>query len=423
MYKKNESNWAKHLDFIILDIITLQIAFLLAYMTRHGLVSPYRSEMYRDSVIIMTLASIIASFFAENHKNILRRGYLQELKSVLQHIFFVTVVLLGFLFFVQLGGSYSRMVVFYFVIYGIIFMMLERIAWKKWLLSRPISAMQARHMLLLTSGKIASSTVKKLYEQSFGEFEIVGIVLIDDAMPVGSVIEKIEVVAEYKDIVGYVHRRWIDEVMIYLPRDIDNPVDLLKLFTNMGITTHVYLDLQTDDHAMRTLDRVADCLVLTESVRIGRARDIFIKRVVDIIGSVVGLVLTGIFTIIIGPIIFLSDPGPIFFTQRRIGKNGRIFNMYKFRSMYQDAEERKAELLENNTMEGFMFKMDADPRIIGSGADGTRHGIGWFIRKTSIDEFPQFLNVLKGEMSLVGMDSIIRPNRKSTDWYLLQGWL
>ena len=67
-----------------------------------------------------------------------------------------------------------------------------------------------------------------------------------------------------------------------------------------------------------------------------------------------------------------------------------------------DAEERKRELMEKNQIEGHMFKLDAAPRIIGSGPDGTKHGLGWFIRKTSIDEFPQFWNVLKGEMSLVG---------------------
>ena len=75
--------------------------------------------------------------------------------------------------------------------------------------------------------------------------------------------------------------------------------------------------------------------------------------------------------------------------------------------MYMDAEKRKKELMEKNEMKGFMFKMDADPRIIGSGPDGTKHGLGWFIRKTSIDEFPQFWNILKGDMSFVGP----RPER------------
>ena len=102
----------------------------------------------------------------------------------------------------------------------------------------------------------------------------------------------------------------------------------------------------------------------------------------------------------------LNTPGPIFFAQERIGRNGRKFKMYKFRSMYMDAEERKKELMaQNKISDGLMFKMDFDPRIIGNKIlpDGTRKtGIGQFIRKTSLDEFPQFINILLGDMSLVG---------------------
>ena len=104
--------------------------------------------------------------------------------------------------------------------------------------------------------------------------------------------------------------------------------------------------------------------------------------------------------------IYISSPGPIFFAQERIGRNGRKFKMYKFRSMYMDAEERKKELMaQNKISDGLMFKMDFDPRIIGNKIlpDGTRKtGIGEFIRKTSLDEFPQFINILLGDMSLVG---------------------
>lgn len=122
----------------------------------------------------------------------------------------------------------------------------------------------------------------------------------------------------------------------------------------------------------------------------------------DVWGGIVGLLFTGIATLFLAPAIYIASPGPIFFSQVRIGKNGRKFKIYKFRSMYMDAEERKKELLDKNEMQGLMFKMDADPRIIGSGPDGTKKGLGWFIRKTSLDEFPQFWNVLKGDMSLVG---------------------
>ena len=113
-----------------------------------------------------------------------------------------------------------------------------------------------------------------------------------------------------------------------------------------------------------------------------------------------------IVTIIVGPAIYIASPGPIFFVQERIGRNGRKFKMYKFRSMYMDAEERKKELMaQNKVSDGMMFKMDFDPRIIGNKIlpDGTKKtGVGQFIRKTSIDELPQFWSILKGDMSLVG---------------------
>lgn len=116
--------------------------------------------------------------------------------------------------------------------------------------------------------------------------------------------------------------------------------------------------------------------------------------------------ITGILFIFVAPAIYIASPGPIFFAQERVGKNGKRFKMYKFRSMYMDAEERKAELMKDNKLgDEKMFKLDFDPRVIGNKIlpDGThKTGIGDFIRRTSIDEFPQFFNVLKGDMSIIG---------------------
>ena len=122
-------------------------------------------------------------------------------------------------------------------------------------------------------------------------------------------------------------------------------------------------------------------------------RLMLVKRVIDIIGAVVGLFITLILTIFVAPAIKLESKGPLFFKQIRVGKNGRPFTFYKFRSMYAGAEEQKLALMEQNEMEGNMFKIENDPRITK---------VGRFIRRTSIDEFPQFWNVLKGDMSLVG---------------------
>ena len=122
----------------------------------------------------------------------------------------------------------------------------------------------------------------------------------------------------------------------------------------------------------------------------------------DICGGLVGCILTGIIFLFVAPAIYIKSPGPIFFSQYRVGKNGRKFKIYKFRSMYMDAEERKKELMKQNRVsDGLMFKMENDPRVIGS-EKGPGKGIGNFIRKTSLDEFPQFFIVLKGDMSLIG---------------------
>ena len=117
------------------------------------------------------------------------------------------------------------------------------------------------------------------------------------------------------------------------------------------------------------------------------------KRIIDILGAVVGLTILSPILIIVSILIKLESKGPIIFSQKRVGLNGKEFNMYKFRSMVVNAEELKGKLAEKNEMSGPMFKIKDDPRITK---------VGKFIRKTSIDEVPQLLNVLKGEMSLVG---------------------
>ncbi len=120
----------------------------------------------------------------------------------------------------------------------------------------------------------------------------------------------------------------------------------------------------------------------------------YTKRSTDIVGSLAGIIVLSFLFLVISVWIKIEDPrGPVFFSQKRIGKNGKEFNMYKFRSMVTDAEERLKELLALNETTGAMFKMKNDPRV-------TR--VGRFIRKTSIDELPQLFNVLKGDMSLVG---------------------
>jgi exopolysaccharide biosynthesis polyprenyl glycosylphosphotransferase len=117
------------------------------------------------------------------------------------------------------------------------------------------------------------------------------------------------------------------------------------------------------------------------------------KRALDVIGGVAGCMLLALMYPIVALTIKMDSPGPVLFKQVRIGRNGRQFYLYKFRTMVVDAEKKKSELLKYNEMKGPIFKVADDPRITK---------VGRFLRKTSLDEFPQFINVLKGEMSLVG---------------------
>ncbi|MDG3213263.1 sugar transferase [Streptococcus suis] len=161
----------------------------------------------------------------------------------------------------------------------------------------------------------------------------------------------------------------------------------------MGIDVSVDINL-FDFRALKNkkIKQVGDHSTVTFNSNYYKPSHIFLKRMLDIFGALIGLLICGLVGIVLAPII-RKDGRPAIFVQKRVGKNGRIFKFYKFRSMYMDAEERKKELMSQNQMQGGMFKMDNDPRITP---------VGQFIRKTSLDELPQFYNVLVGDMSLVG---------------------
>ncbi|MGO4986631.1 sugar transferase, partial [Streptococcus alactolyticus] len=142
------------------------------------------------------------------------------------------------------------------------------------------------------------------------------------------------------------------------------------------------------------LKKVGDMTFVTTAYTIVKFRSLVLKRLMDIVIALISLVLTGIVALIIAPIVKKQSPGPLIFKQKRVGKNGKVFDIYKFRSMYTDAEERKKELLAQNDLDtDLMFKMEDDPRIFP---------FGHKLRDWSLDELPQFINVLKGEMSVVG---------------------
>ena len=221
-------------------------------------------------------------------------------------------------------------------------------------------------------------------------------------------IDHIPIVADGAAFVTWVREHAIDEAYIYVDHLDDVAVtSAIKELGEMGVKVTMNLpsverlenrlEKERDERYTPKIQAELDFNGDVPSLSMGppeqRMRYMALKRVMDVAGGIVGSIIALILVIFVGTAIKLDSPGPMFFAQERIGKNGRKFKMYKFRSMYRDAEERKKALMAQNEMNGLMFKMKDDPRI-------TR--VGKFIRKTSLDEFPQFFNVLKGDMSLVG---------------------
>lgn len=474
MYSKNRSWILKHLDFMIIDIISCKVAFLLSFMLRQGggayelIRGVYFSDavdfnniIFRDLYFAIFFLCILDVIFQKSHTDILKRGFLKEAKSCLKLSTAIFIELLIILFALKISASFSRLVLLYFWIGSTILMLIFRSCYKvilKAILGQ--DTYHKRHLILLATEEEMPSLVREFSEKQ-NDIRLSGCMIpaagaADASGEVAAghdgagseaaaghrgagsktvsghhetrseaaaghhragsetaashhgagseTVTGIPVVAkDPASALAYLKSHWVDEVFISRGMSGKAVDDFIRGCHVMGITTHQEINVEEDHTAEVAVETMAGTVVVTGSLRIIDPMLLLVKRIIDIIGSIIGMAFCALLTVFVAiPGILICDPGPVFYKQKRVGKNGRVFNLYKFRSMYLDADERKAALMKKNEMQGAIFKMKNDPRIIGSGPDGSRHGYGWFIRKTSIDEFPQFVNVFLGQMSLVG---------------------
>lgn len=405
MYRRVSHGWPQYLRFIVMDIICLQAAFIIAYIIRNGAVNPYADGRYVSLDMIFILADLVVVLLGGSFKDILKRGYYKEFIARLRHVALTIFVVLFYLFVTQEMEVYSRIIIGTMGLIYFILSYLCNVVWKLCVQKGVLTGKKNRMFFISTSQEIKGA-IENIRHTQYATSRIVGLAILDIDMR-GEEIMGTEVLIYREDIAEVLKREWIDEVFIILKDHSLCPDGLLEALSEMGITVHINMENTYPTFGQKqTVEHIGSSLMLTTSMTYVSARQACVKRIMDIAGGIVGCLFTLILCLIIGPIIFIKSPGPIFFSQVRIGRNGRKFNVYKFRSMYMDAEERKKELAEQNRVkDGMMFKLDWDPRIIGAKKlpDGTmKKGIGHFIRDWSIDEFPQFYNVLKGDMSLVG---------------------
>lgn len=391
MYKKNEKSPFKHLDFLFFDSIMLQAAFVFSYIARRGWSNPYHERVYMQFAVILGLIYICVGFFCEGYKNILQRTYLAELKSSVKMVSCAVLLMTGYMFLAQNSDVYSRYIILQLWSIGMFLVYMERIMWKSVVRRKVAALAEGRSVVLVSSVSMAAETLHELLQRDNRDFKVTGITLTDESLCAD--IEGIPVIGNIKESIRYFSGNVVDEVFIRIPADEKLPEEFIHQCFDMGLTVHVNLDMKSEHRIRQEVQKFGSFTVITACMNSVTPRQLFLKRFLDIAVSLVGVVFTGLLTLVIAPVVAVQSPGPVFFKQERVGRGGRHFYIYKFRSMYLDAEKQKASLMASNEMNGPIFKIENDPRVFP---------FGNVMRRWSLDEFPQFFNILKGDMSLVG---------------------
>lgn len=347
-----------------------------------------------DSFGIVLVAYMLVMLFSNIEDRFIRRSAYRDFWAAVKASVILVFITALTIFLQHNNAEASRGV--YFCIAGInlVLYFVTHIILKYYLLKVYRNKRGTNQVYLVTTSDRVARIVAEADNSRDWVHRLASIAIIDDNQ-VGTWYEGIPVVATYDNMFQYAKEQVVDEVFINVPYDTGEALaKVVNTFSDMGATVHVSIELlnRFDDYH-KSFNMMGNLPVVTFTNQHYDWKMLLVKRLMDIAGALVGLAITAVVTVFLAPPLLIESPGPLFFAQKRVGKNGRFFKIYKFRSMYRDAEARKKELESQNEMNGFMFKMKDDPRITK---------VGKFIRKTSIDELPQFYNVLKGDMSLVG---------------------
>lgn len=379
---------------LIVDVLAMVCSYFLAHFCKFGTFRfGYKKEMYTMVLLLVVLFCVLYTLVVNHSNKFLKRGYLIEFVYTTKYVLGLFVTMASILFLTKMAEDYSRLMFGFFIVFCEVLTFAFHLIWKRYMKSYYRDENNQVKLLVITEKECASDLQKVLKDRIEIVYQILGFVLWDgkseDREAVGGT-----VLGNKEDYLEKVKLLPLDEVFIYLPNANKKTIsDIVNAFQMMGVICHYNIDVADLHVNVRTIDNLAGFNVVTYSANPIDYNKRMLKRGMDILGALLGSLITLILYPFIAIAIKAESKGPVLFRQKRVGRNGRVFSIYKFRSMYVDAEERKKELEAQNEMRGLMFKMDNDPRITKVGA---------FLRKTSLDELPQFFNILKGDMSLVG---------------------
>lgn len=386
LHKSNLLANVNLLQFFI-DLIIMVVSFFIAFFITDNFSNLYSIMEYGWILIVFTPAWIIFM----NSKRMYDKTTFMYKDRIIRNICFSSfcsaIIVAALIFFIK-ETHISRLLFGIYISLSTVLLTIGRFCCNFYL--RKFSKVWVPRTLIVSTYQM-SSKIRKYLRKTNITVNIIGYIQVDPNKKLRSGYH-----------MGYLHEletiikeNSIDEVTIALPSTYVRKIEpYILMCEDMGITVRMIVDLYGLKISKTYLSYLGTYPMLTfHSVTLNSV-NLFFKRVIDIIGALVGLMLTAFIAIAIIIAIKLESKGPAIFSQERVGQNGRTFKIYKFRTMYVDAEEKKETLMKMNQIDGgYMFKMKDDPRITK---------IGRILRKTSLDELPQFINVLKGEMSLVG---------------------
>lgn len=364
----------------IVDMVTIAIMFVLATYVRFG---NFRDMYDKKSHFMVGLFCIlfitIYTFIKPWHNDFMERSIFSEIWRITKVNALMVLAVQTIMYFLKWADSFSRWVMIYFVVMDIVGMLLFHLIFKQGMKTYYTSELVKTKVIAFTGSDNKDEVEEKLNRSLGLNYQVL------------KVMELSEIDDEVKK---EIMQEAVDEIFIYAPSENSSKInEVIKFFDDMGVICNYCVDIKGLDNKRSSVGAFGEYSVISYSHFQKSYKKLMIKRFMDILGGLIGCIITIILTPFIAIAIKLNSKGPVFFSQVRIGRNGRRFKILKFRSMYIDAEERKKELMAQNEVEGLMFKIENDPRITKVGA---------FLRKTSLDELPQFFNILKGDMSLVG---------------------
>lgn len=361
------------------------IVYFSAYIVSLSKCSEYNTQ----TIEILYILHFVAFYTGNMYYRFCERGFTDELFHTIKYNVVLVIAITFTSFMLKDVFSISRLGVIYFFCVNTILVYIADMVLKKYSDFILPYLRRDKRFFIITCKDRVENIYECLSSPNFYEGKPVGITVLDDMDCNRRDVRFIH----SSQMFDFVTKEVVDEILIDLPIEDYNICGIISQFGNLGINVSVSLDITNFCTVREKMIReVGSFNVITYSTNFYRTSHVIAKRCIDIIGAIVGLFICALVGIVLMPLI-RKDGGPAFFVQKRVGKNGRYFNIYKFRSMCVDAEDIKKELMEYNTMSGNMFKMKDDPRVTK---------IGHFIRRTSLDELPQFYNVLTGDMSLVG---------------------